>query len=106
MNTPIESFTTDEGFDPYGTRKQVTFEGDQAVTKLTFDAEPFLKSAHDERIANEGKRWGEGIGTKVGSIPMAVYTQYLGLPVEERQLFLMKWLRENPAFVTFDKFLK
>lgn len=106
MNTPIESFTMDEGFDSYGTRKQVTFEGDQAVTKLTFDAEPFLEKAKAERTQTAGDRWGEGIGTKVGSIPMAVYTQYLGLPVEERQMFLMKWLRENPAFVTFDKFLK
>lgn len=104
--TPIESFSIDEGFDQYGTRKQVTFEGDQAVTKLTFDAEPFLERAKAERIANEGKRWGEGVGTKVGSIPMAVYSQYLALPAEERQMFLMKWLRENPAFVTFDKFLK
>ena len=103
---PIESFTMDEGVDNYGTRKQVTFEGDQVVTKLTFDAQPFLEQAKAERIQTEGQRWGEGVGTKVGTIPMAVYSQYLGLPAEERQKFLRNWLRENPAFVTFDKFLK
>lgn len=103
---PIESFTVDEGFDPYGTRKTVTVEGDQIVTKRTFDAQPFLERAHAQRVQTAGNRWGEGVGTKVGEMPMAVYTQFMQLPQEERQKFLLKWLRENPAFVTFDKFLK
>ena len=37
---PIENFVMDEGIDAYGVRKQVTFEGDQVVTKLTYDAAP------------------------------------------------------------------
>lgn len=103
--TPIESFTMDEGVDAYGTRKQVTFEGDQAVTKLSFDAQPFLESAKAERVATAGERWGDG--RKVGTIPMAVYTQFLKIQgAEERQKYLRNWLLENPAFVTFDKFLK
>lgn len=106
LDSTIESFTVDEGFDPYGTRKQITFEGDQVVTKTTFDAQPFLERAHAARIATEGQRWGEGVGTKVGEIPMAVYSKFLTLPAEERQKYLLGWLRENPAFVTFDKFLK
>lgn len=99
------SFTMDEGFDRFGVRKEVTFEGDQAVTKLTYDAAPFLEQAHAERVATAGDRWGEG--KKVGTIPMAVYSQVLQIQgAEERQKFLVRWLKENPAFVTFDKFLK
>lgn len=103
---PIESFTVDHGFDAYGNHRQVTVEGDQIVHKTSFDAEPLLRQAHAERVATAGDRWGEGIGTKVGSIPMAVYAQVLEMDSESRQLFLVKWLRENPAFVTFERFLK
>lgn len=106
LDNTIESFTVDEGFDPYGTRKQVTFEGDQVITKLTYDAEPLLRQAAAERAHTAGDRWGQGVGTKVGSIPMAVYAQFLTLTAEERQKYILGWLRENPAFVTFDKFLK
>lgn len=100
------NFSVDRGFDAYGNHTQVIVEGDQLVRKTTFDAEPLLREAHAERVATEGKRWGEGVGTKVGTIPMAVYAQFLTKPAEERQKFLLQWLRENPAFVTFDKFLK
>lgn len=100
------NFSVDRGFDAYGNHTQVIVEGDQLIRKTTFDAEPLLRQAHAERVATEGQRWGEGVGTKVGSIPMAVYAQFLSLPSEERQKYLLNWLRENPAFVTFDKFLK
>lgn len=100
------NFSIDRGYDAYGNHTQVIVEGDQLVRKTTFDAEPLLREAHAERVATEGKRWGEGVGTKVGTIPMAVYAQFLTKPAEERQKFLLQWLRENPAFVTFDKFLK
>jgi hypothetical protein len=100
------NFSVDRGYDAYGNHTQVIVEGDQLVRKTTFDAEPLLREAHAERVATEGKRWGEGVGTKVGTIPMAVYAQFLTKPAEERQKFLLQWLRENPAFVTFDKFLK
>lgn len=101
---PIESFSVDRGIDGYGNRHTVHIDNDQIVRQTTFDAEPLLKQAHAERVATQGQRWGEGVGTKVGSIPMAVYAQYLKLPSEERQKFLLNWLRENPAFITFDKF--
>jgi len=45
MAEPIESFTVNEGYDAYGVHKAVTFEGDQVVTKLTYDAEPLLEAA-------------------------------------------------------------
>lgn len=104
--TPIESFTIDHGFDAYGNHRQVTVEGDQVVHKTSYDAEPFLKQAHAERVATEGKRWGEGLGTKVGTVPMAVYAKALTMDSESRQKYLLCWLRENPAFVTFDRFLR
>jgi hypothetical protein len=101
----IGSFTVDDGYHAYGVHKQVTFEGDQAVTKLTYDAQPFIEAAKAERIATEGKRWGEGLGTKVGTMPMAVYSQFMKIQgAEERQKFILTWLRDNPAFITFDKF--
>ena len=101
------SFTVDDGWHPYGVHKQVTFEGDQAITKLTYDAAPFLKMAHEERLATAGNRWGEGVGTKVGTMPMAVYGEMMKIKgAEERQKFAHRWLLENPAFITFDKFGK
>ena len=103
----IGSFTVDDGIHAYGVHKQVTFEGDQVVTKLTYDAEPLLEAAKAERIATAGNRWGEGVGTKVGTMPMAVYAEMLKIRgAEERQKFAHKWLLSNPAFITFDKFLK
>lgn len=103
----IGSFTVDDGYHAYGVHKQVTFEGDQAITKLTYDAAPFLESAKRERAATSGDRWGEGVGTKVGTMPMAVYAQVMQIKGDkERQAFVMTWLKSNPAFVTFDKFLK
>ncbi len=99
------SFTIDDGWHPYGVHKQVTFEGDQAVTKLTYDAQPFLEQAAVERSLTDGDRWGDG--KKVGTMPMAVYCQFLQIQgAEERKKFVLNWLRANPAFVTFNKFLK
>jgi hypothetical protein len=102
---PIESFTMDEGTDAYGTRKKVIFEGDRIVVNHSFDAKPFIEQAKAERIATDGQRWGDG--RKVGTMPMAIYNEYLKIPgSEERKKFVLKWLRNNPAFVTFDRFLK
>lgn len=101
------SFTVDDGWHPYGVHKAVTFEGDQVITKLTYDAEPFIEAAKAERIATAGNKWGEGIGTKVGTMPMAVYNQMMKIKgTEERSKFAHKWLLENPAFITFDRFGK
>lgn len=98
------SFTIDDGVHAYGVHRQVTFEGDQAVTKLTYDAQPFLERAHAERQATAGERWGDG--RKVGTMPMAQYAEFLKIPgAEQRKKFVLDWLKANPAFVTFDKFL-
>ena len=101
----IGSFTIDDGIHPYGIHRQVTFEGDQAVTKLTYDAEPFLEQAHAERALTAGDRWGDG--RKVGTIPMAVYSEFMKIKSPEaRGIAVVNWLKTNPAFVSFDKFLK
>lgn len=103
----LERFTVDDGVHAYGVHKQVTFQDNEAITQLTYDAEPFLEAAKAERIATAGQRWGEGIGTKVGTMPMAVYNQMMQIRgAEERSKFAHKWLLENPAFITFDKFGK
>ena len=102
----VERFTVDEGVDAYGVRKEVTLEDNQAVTKLTYDAEPMLEQAHAERVQTAGQRWGEM--RKVGVIPMAVLneinTRVQGAAERQAEIFL--WLKRNPAMVTFDKFLK
>lgn len=105
MTTPIESFELDEGYDQYGVHTSVKFEGDQVIRKRTFDAQPMLERCRTERIATSGERWGDT--RKVGTMPMAVYAKYLTITdTKERQKYIARWLRENPAFVSFDKFLK
>lgn len=92
-----------------GIRTKVHEEDNKLVFQKTFDAEPFLKEAAELRAVTAGDRWSGGqygVGKKVGTVPMAVlgtmFRQDGGLDTER----LKTWLRENPAFVTFDKFLK
>jgi pyocin large subunit-like protein len=103
---PIDNFVMDEGVDAYGVRKTVTFEGDQAVTKLSYDAAPLLAQAHAERSATAGDRWGEM--RKVGVIPMVVLNRINStIPGQlDRTAAILGWLKANPRLVTFDKFLK
>ena len=102
----VETFSVDEGVDAYGVRKEVIFEGDQAVTKLTYDAEPMLEQAKAERNATAGQRWGEL--RKVGIIPMAVMNHINAtIPgAVDRQVAVYRWLKANPRMVSFDGFLK
>lgn len=102
---PIESFTVDEGIDVHGVRKEVMIETDQIVTKLTYDAEPMLEQAAADRAFTAGDRWGEM--RKVGVIPLAVLNDINArIPgAEDRKFEILKWLKENPRLVSFDKFL-
>ena len=99
-----EEFHVIEGADGYGVTRELKVEDDRLIVKQTYDAEPMLVAAAAERAATSGQRWGEM--RKVGTIPMAVYAQSLTLSNQERQKYLLGWLRENSKFVTFDKFLK
>jgi hypothetical protein len=100
------SVTINDGFNAYGVHKAIILEGDHVVEKLTYDAEPLLEEAHARRVASAGDRWGDG--HHVGTIPMAelarIGEQYKS--AEERKHQILVWLRDNPKFVTFDKFLK
>lgn len=103
----IESnITIDEGVNEFGIRREIILDGDQAVTKLTYDAEPLIEAASRARLLTQGERWGDG--RFVGIIPIAELTRindtYQG--AEERKHQILSWLRDNPKLVTFEKFLK
>ena len=100
------SVTIDEGVNAYGIRKQIILEGDQAVTKLTYDAEPLIEEAHARRTFTAGDRWGDG--HHVGFIPMAELTRINETykSSEERKHQILLWLKANPKLVTFDRFLR
>ena len=101
-----DSFKVDEGVDAYGVRKQVIFDGDQIITKLSYDAQPMLDQAHAERNATAGDRWGEM--RKVGVIPMVVLN-HINATIPgalDRSAAIVRWLKANPRMVSFDKFLK
>ena len=99
--------TIDEGVNQYGIHRQITLEGDQAVTKLTYDAEAMIDEAHARRVHTAGDRWNEG-QTHVGFIPMAELTRINETykSAQERKFQILLWLKNNPKLVTFDKFLK
>jgi hypothetical protein len=94
-----------EDFDPNTyTQTKVHKEDGKTVIQKTYDAEPFLKAAEANRQFTQGERWGEG--RKVGTIPMAELSVFLrqdgGLDVKR----LEAWLRANPAFVSYEPFLR
>lgn len=96
----------DDGIDHYGTSHKLILEGDQAIRVQTYDAEPYLRYAAQKRIENAGKSWGDG--QSVGVIPIPELNQINAKyqDSEMRKVAVLCWLRENPAFVCFDKFLK
>ena len=97
--------TIDEGFDAYGTHKSLTFEGDQLVTKTSFNAQPLIEEAKAMRHATAGEKWGDM--RRVATIPMAIYAKAIQIKDNrERHKFIRRYLQENPAFVTFDRYLK
>lgn len=95
-----------ESANEYGIAREIKEEGDQVVTKITYDAEPLLEEAHARRVATASDQWGDG--HHIGFIPMAELTriQETYRTSEERKHAILTWLRDNPKLVTFDKFLK
>ena len=92
-------------FDPQlGIRTRVHEVESKVSIQKTYDAQPYLETAHELRAISAGERWGKG--QHVGTIPMAI----LGTMMRQDGGFdtrrVHKWLKANPAFVTFDKFLK
>lgn len=98
-----ENTVIDLGVSKGGTATKIHLEGDQVITQQTFDAEPHLKYAEDARIQTAGKNWGEG--RLVGHIPPAFYAKIILIKDrQERDKAIRAFLRENPAFVMFDRF--
>ena len=108
MDNNVGSFTVDEGIDAYGTRKKLIFDGDQIVGKVSYDATEMLKEAAEARAVTSTDRWKEGLGTRIGMIPMPELDRINAKfrSQEERTHAVLCWLRDNPHLVTFDKFLK
>lgn len=95
-----------EGFDADTGIQEIThFQEGEIIVEKRFDAAPHLEYAKQAREATEGKRWGEG--RMIGHIPPAFYAKILTIrDRDERDQAIMTFLRENPAFVMFDKALK
>lgn len=101
----MTTHTVNEGFDPStGITTKVHFEDGNIVYQKTFDAEPYLKHAKQLREQTQGQRWGEG--KVIGTIPPAFYGQLLLMDKDQREKAVMKFFRENPAFVMFERALK
>lgn len=92
-----------------GIRTRVHEVENKISIQKTFDAEPYLEAAKAERAVTAGDRWSggtSGLGKKVGTIPMAVLATFMRQDGGYDTKRAMAWLKANPAFVTFDKFLR
>lgn len=69
-----------------------------------YDASPFLETAAEMRARTAGDRWGEM--RHVGFIPMAELAKMMRQDGQIDTKRLHVWLKQNPAMVTFDKFLR
>lgn len=76
----------------------------QVVIQKTEDVEPLLKLAAEERAWNQGQRWGDGM-KKVGTVPMSVVAKFMRQDGGFDAKRCAQWLKENPAFVVYDRFL-
>lgn len=88
-----------------GIRTEVHEEDGKVIFKKTYDAEPFLEEAAEMRAATRGERWGD-MGRHVGFIPMAELATLMRRDGSFDKAEVRKWLQKNPAFVTFEKYLK
>lgn len=88
-----------------GIYTQVHEEDGKVVIQKTYDAEPFLKDAAELRAITRGERWGE-MGRHVGFIPMAELATMMRHDGSFDKKAVRAWLQKNPAFVTFEKYLK
>lgn len=84
---------------------EVHEEDNRLVFKKTYDAEPFLEAAKELRAQTAGQRWGE-YGRHVGYIPMAELGNMMRRDGSFDKKAVREFLQKNPAFVTFEKYLK
>jgi hypothetical protein len=88
-----------------GIRTEVHEEEGKVVFQKTYDAQPFLDEAAELRARTRGENWGPH-GRHVGFIPMAELGQMLRQDGEFDKKRIRVWLHKNPAFVTFDRYLR
>jgi hypothetical protein len=88
-----------------GIRTELHQEDGKTIFKKTYDAEPFLEQAAELRAQTRGERWGD-VGRHVGFIPMAELATMMRRDGSFDKKEVRKWLQKNPAFVTFEKYLK
>lgn len=102
----MTTHTIQEGLNANtGVATQTHFEDGTIVIQKTFDAEPHLEYARQAREATQGQRWGEG--KLVGHIPPAFHAKILLIrDPQERKRAVQQFLKENPAFVMFDRYGK
>lgn len=94
-----------DGVSRDGVVTTLHFEGDSLITQRTYDAEPHLRYAQQAREATQGQNWGQG--KLIGHIPLAEYARFLMIKDNtDRKKAIRAWLRENSAFVMFDKALR
>ena len=74
----------------------------KTVIQKTWDAEPHLLYAKGLREATEGKNWGEG--RVIGTVPDAVMGMFIRQDGKLDAKRCAAWLKENPAFICFEKF--
>ena len=96
---------TYEEYDPQLGIKTTLHELDgKTVYQKTYDAQPFLDAAAEQRALTRGDRWGEG--RHVGFIPPAELATMMRRDGTIRPESVVAWLKANKAMVTFEKFLK
>lgn len=77
----------------------------KTVIEKIYDAEPFIEEAAERRAITRDQRWGD-TGRHVGFIPMAELATMMRQDGTLDKKRVREFLRKNPAFVTFEKFLK
>lgn len=93
-------------YDPQlGIRTRVHETETKLVIEKTYDAAPILDAAAEMRATRAGERWDE-LGTHVGFIPMAELATMMRQDGGFDKARVREYLQRNPAFVSFDKFLK
>ena len=89
-----------------GITTKAHFDGDEEIViENSFDAAPHVEYAKQARLDTQGKSWGEG--KLIGHIPNVYLYPILAIQdTKERQKAVLSFLRQNPAFVMYDKALK
>ena len=99
MSVVFKEFDKDNGI-----ATRVHDLGNRVVIEKSYDASALKDLCAAERNATDGQRWGEW--RKVGSVPMAELATMMRQDGTLDQKRAAAWLKKNPAFVTFNKFLK